>query len=525
MQLAEIRGLDGPNLFMLGPAIKVEIILEAAETRDMLKSRLGGGRTLLDAATRAVSWLHETANQPAPHVVTRVMDEFDHISIAFSWSRRAFAMLVGRAIFDLASGATLPTELDVRFRDALTTPAVDDHPLLVRAAQPRPIAIGVTGTNGKTTTTRLLAHLMRAAGHRTGWTSSSGIYVEGELLEEGDYSGPSGARRILEDPTLDAAVLETARGGILLRGLGYEQNDVSVFTNVSADHLDLQGVRTLKTLAEVKAVVCRVTRPDGVCVLNADDKLVMAATADVPARRTLITRTEDSAEINRHLQHGSTVIIGSADAIIIRTTGTDDIRIDYASMPLTHAGRAIHMVENAMCAIGAALGAGLTIDQIRSGLSSFENDPTHNPGRMNIYSCGGVTVILDFAHNEIGLKHLLEFGRGDVRNGGRLISIIGTAGDRNDVSLHQIGRIAADLSDVVIAKGTRKYLRGRSLDELMAFYRGGAMEGRKVDYRESADEISALELALEIGKPGDAVAMMVHEQVPALVELLEVRSR
>jgi cyanophycin synthetase len=144
---------------------------------------------------------------------------------------------------------------------------------------------------------------------------------------------------------------------------------------------------------------------------------------------------------------------------------------------------------------------------------------------MNIYSCGGVTVILDFAHNETGLKHLLEFGRGDVRNGCRLISIIGTAGDRNDVSLRQIGRIAADLSDIVIAKGTRKYLRGRSLDELMAFYRGGAMEGRKVDYRESADEISALELALEIGKPGDAVAMMVHEQVPALVELLEARSR
>jgi cyanophycin synthetase len=122
------------------------------------------------------------------------------------------------------------------------------------------------------------------------------------------------------------------------------------------------------------------------------------------------------------------------------------------------------MVENAMCAIGAALGAGLSPDQIRQGMASFENDAAHNPGRLNIYSCDGVTVVLDFAHNEIGLTHLIQFGRGDIRGDGRLISIIGTAGDRNDVSLKAIGRIAAEQSDIVIAKGTATYLRGRTLD-------------------------------------------------------------
>jgi cyanophycin synthetase len=157
-------------------------------------------------------------------------------------------------------------------------------------------------------------------------------------------------------------------------------------------------------------------------------------------------------------------------------------------------------------------------------MTSFENDAAHNPGRMNIYTCDGVTVVLDFAHNEIGLKHLIEFGRGDVQGNGRLISIIGTAGDRNDVSLKAIGRIATELSDIVIAKGTEKYLRGRTLEELMAIYRSGAMAHADREYRETRDEVSALELALQICRPGDVVVMMVHEQVPELVKLLESRS-
>jgi cyanophycin synthetase len=525
MQLAEIRELDGPNLFMLEPAIKVEIVFESGDSRDVLRARFGGGSTLPEAARRVVEWLYQEGGQPAPRVVTRIMDDFDHISIAFSWTRRRFALLVGQAIFDLASGSRLADDLASRLRDALEIESADDQPLVVRDDQHNALVFGVTGTNGKTTTTRLIAHLLRTAGLRTGWTSSSGIYIEGELIEDGDYSGPSGARRVLEDSTLEAAVLETARGGILLRGLGYEHNDVSVFTNISEDHLDLQGVRTLSTLAEVKAVVCRVTKPEGVCVVNADDPLVMKATANVNARRTFVTRDENSPLAIEHLRQRGTVIVGTDEAVVVKSDGKADVRFEYVSMPMTHYGRAFHMVENAMCAIGAALGAGLSADQLRPGLSSFENDPTHNPGRMNVYSCDGVTVILDFAHNETGLKYLLEFGRGDVENGGRLISIIGTAGDRTDGSLRKIGQIASDLSDLVIAKGTKKYLRGRTPAELMAIYRSGAMDNPAVEYREAADELSALELALELGRPGDAIAMMVHEQVPALVDLLESRSR
>src|SRR5690606_22536289 len=158
-----------------------------------------------------------------------------------------------------------------------------NRPELVTDDQRKIPAIGVTGTNGKTTTTRLLSHIIRCSGQVVGWCSSSGVYIDGDLVLDGDYTGPSGARRVLEDPRVDVAVLETARGGILLRGLGYESNDVGVMLNVSADHLDMQGVETIETLAEAKSVVVRVTKASGVVVLNADDPLVAAQRGHVKA--------------------------------------------------------------------------------------------------------------------------------------------------------------------------------------------------------------------------------------------------
>src|SRR5688572_11877573 len=200
MKLAEIRDLDGPNLFMLEPALKVEVVLEQGESRKDLIARLGGGTDVTAAAKRAVGWLHDEAGESNPKVVTRIMDDLDHISIAFGWSKRAFALMAGQALYDLAAGMKLSDQLAADLRSAAEAHAADDRPMLVRDGDRTAIAISVTGTNGKTTTTRLTAHLMRTAGYRTGWNSSSGIYVEGELVEDGDYSGPSGARRILEDP-------------------------------------------------------------------------------------------------------------------------------------------------------------------------------------------------------------------------------------------------------------------------------------------------------------------------------------
>jgi cyanophycin synthetase len=362
---------------------------------------------------------------------------------------------------------------------------------------------------------------MQSAGYRTGWNSSSGIYIDGEEIEAGDYSGPSGARRILDDPSVQAAVLETARGGILLRGLGYAHNDVSVFTNVSADHLGLQGVLTLETMAEVKAVVCKVTRPGGVAVVNADDPLVMAATNAIAAPRTLVTQRPDNLLVMEHMTAGGTTIIADEREIVVRRGETVAARFSLDEIPMTYAGRARHMVENAMCAIGAALGAGLGLAQIRSGLRTFQNDAAGNLGRMNIYRSNDVTFVLDFAHNEAGITHLVDFGRRLLDGDGRLISIIGTAGDRTEASLKAIGRIAAEASDIVIAHGTVKYLRGRTLDELLGLYRSGVELHPETEYHESETELTGLEDAITLARPGDVIVMMAHEFLPQLTSRLK----
>src|SRR6476620_242418 len=312
MKLAESGDLDGPNVLMRLPAIKVELILEPGDTEEMIARRLAPGVPDLNSATQLffLQYCHPHG-QHIPPFVWRRMDEPDHLSIAFAWTRRRFGMALGQLIVDTIEGV-VDDNIHAHLQHFLDSDAADEFPTLVRDAERSAIAIAVTGTNGKTTTTRLTAHMMQTAGYRTGWNSSSGIYVDGEEIEAGDYSGPSGARTVLEDPSVQAAVLETARGGILLRGLGYEHNDVSVFTNVSADHLDLQGVRTLETLAEVKAVVCKVTLSQGVAVVNADDPLVMAATADIVAQRTLFSQRPDNEAIAAHLAAGGRTILVDA---------------------------------------------------------------------------------------------------------------------------------------------------------------------------------------------------------------------
>jgi cyanophycin synthetase len=516
MKLVEIRDLDGPNLFMLEPAIKVEIQLEDGEAQSEIARRLDSDYSDLRAA--AESFLARAGH--ASVVVSRRMDSPGHISIAFSWRSRAKALDVAGQM-----AAAMLSVVDDNIPGCITeltvSGGVADMPECLPDSQRSAIAIAVTGTNGKTTTTRLTAHLMQSAGYRTGWNSSSGIYIDGEEIEAGDYSGPSGARRILDDPSVQAAVLETARGGILLRGLGYAHNDVSVFTNVSADHLGLQGVLTLETMAEVKAVVCKVTRPGGVAVVNADDPLVMAATNAIAAPRTLVTQRPDNLLVMEHMTAGGTTIIADEREIVVRRGETVAARFILDEIPMTYAGRARHMVENAMCAIGAALGVGLGLAQIRSGLRTFQNDAAGNLGRMNIYRSNDVTFVLDFAHNEAGITHLVDFGRRLLDGDGRLISIIGTAGDRTEASLKAIGRIAAEASDIVIAHGTVKYLRGRTLDELLGLYRSGVELHPETEYHESETELTGLEDAITLARPGDVIVMMAHEFLPQLTSRLK----
>jgi cyanophycin synthetase len=266
-------------------------------------------------------------------------------------------------------------------------------------------------------------------------------------------------------------------------------------------------------LAWAKGVITRITRPDGYAVLNAADPLVMQATSDIRAQKFLVSRDPDSVLGKEHGGEGGLVMTVVDGVMTLIETGIPTPILPVDEIPITSGGVAGFMVENALFAAAAALAAGATLSQVRDGLRTFKNTPEMNPGRLNIFELDGKKVIVDFAHNEAGLAALLDFARSICPPDNRLITIIGTAGDRTDASLVEIGRLATEGADFVIAKSTHRYLRGRSADELMARYLQGIKAGRDVPYETSDDELSAVERALEIAKPGDVIAVMAHEYV------------
>jgi cyanophycin synthetase len=372
--------------------------------------------------------------------------------------------------------------------------------------------IAITGTNGKTTTTRILAHILRGTGRKVGLTSTVGVFIEGECVLEGDYTGPAGAWRVLEEPGLDIAVLETARGGLLLRGMACESNDVSVMTNVTGDHLGMHGIHTVEGLAAVKSVVLHTTRPSGWTVLNADDPVVRGQAAGLPATIIWVTQDPENRTVAAHLLTGGTAILAENGWLVVTEASKRTRVLPFADVPITHGGRARHMIENVLCATGAAVALEIDPADIARALRTFGADESDNVGRLHVYSVQGATVILDYAHNEVGLTHLLQLAGSYRGEDGRLISIIGTAGDRTDDALREIGRLAAKASDEVIIKETRRYLRGRpSVESMTALYEEGLRAGGDPPHVVATDEPTALTIALEQLRPGDVVAMMCIE--------------
>ena len=537
MQLVEIRDLDGPNLYLRQPAMKIELSVEDGDLSDEALRRLrrsfeayGNGEDETSGDIAAVAegllevsrGLHRRAGQPAPESHWEEMETPGHLAIAFSWEHRRFARRVAEITGGVATGEAPDASMAIEQLAAImqTPEESDDRPLLVRDRDRNVPIVGITGTNGKTTTTRLVSHILRAAGRSVGWSSSTGVYINGDEVLEGDFTGPQGARRVLQEPGIDVAVLETARGGILLRGLAYESNDVSVFINVSGDHLDLQGVRTVEGLARVKATVTNVTRASGRAILNAQDPLVRGSASGIKASILLFSQDDRLPAVVAHIGSGGMALVVRDGDIILAHGDVEERVAAVADVPMTFGGRAPHMVENALAGAAACLALGLTPEDVRSGLLSFRNAPDQNAGRLNVYDVNGVTVIADYAHNEAGLTQLLAFAEHFRGDGGRLLSIIGTAGDRTDETLAALGRLAAERSSRVIVKRTTRYLRGRPPGEMEEhFYAGLAAGG--LDPEEPADtEIAALDRLLDDARRGDVIAMMCIEQVKEVPEHL-----
>jgi cyanophycin synthetase len=349
-----------------------------------------------------------------------------------------------------------------------------------------------------------------------GWSSTDGIFVDGVLVEAGDYSGPSGAGRVLAHPEVQLAVTETARGGILLRGIGVQANDVSVVTNVTADHLGLHGIETLDQLAEVKSVVARITKPSGWAVLNGDDPRVLAMRSVTKAKPWVFSRDPDSPAVRAVLTEGgraTTVIDGWLS--VLEPGADPDPLVETADIPMTLAGLSRFNVENALAAASAALAVGLPRAAVVEGLRTFRPDPAHNPGRMNLFTVpvtgGEVTVVLDLAHNEAGLEALLEVMSGVRRSGARLLLGLGAVGDRTDDVLMSLGELAARDADLVVVVHKAGYLRGRTPEELGALFDDGAAKVGVAPLASYPGEVAGLEALVTHAEPGDVVGLMCHE--------------
>jgi cyanophycin synthetase len=368
--------------------------------------------------------------------------------------------------------------------------------------------ISVTGTNGKTTTVRLCAHIMRMAGYSVGMTTTDGIYIKGRLIAEGDMSGPYSAGVVLRDPTIDCAVFETARGGLLRDGLGYKSADVGVILNVGEDHIGIGEIRDVYDLAHLKSLVAEVVRPGGHSVLNADDPLCVEMAERCTERVVFFTMSPMNRAAQRHLDRGGTAVIYQNGYITLADNDTVRPVVRAADVPITMEGRATFNIANALAATAAAWAMGRTIDQIREGLISFFPSPSHMLGRMNLVPVGPFWVMIDYAHNPEAYEALVGYLRKTEH--ARITVVMNAVGDRRDRDIVAMATAVSRACQRAFLYEDPAYLRGRTPGEIIELLRqgfsGGGMSPEAVDV--IADEEAAIRKALETAQTDELVVIM-----------------
>jgi cyanophycin synthetase len=526
--LVELRVLEGPNLYFPRAAIKLtldvsslaaapeEVALRFAQRIGLRNARPGAAETGFRQrfAARAVARLVRAiaSESGTSRLAVRVRPTHDphQLVAAFPWRRRERGQAMGRAVA-LVLDSLLSCDIDVAVSRAASTVSASAPGPAPHTIVPRIPVVAVTGTNGKTTTSRMIAHIARTDGRLVGWSNTDGIYVDGVQVEAGDYSGPSGAGRILANPAVELAVTETARGGILLKGIGLTRNDVSVVTNVTADHLGQQGIETVDQLAEVKSVVPWITRPGGWAVLNGDDPRVYAMRNITKAQPWVFSRDADSPAIRETLSEGgraTTVIDGWI--CVLRPGADADPLVELVDVPMTLAGLSRFNVENTLAAASAAFAIGISREVVVAGLTTFLPDAEHNPGRMNTFSIGRVSIVVDLAHNEAGLEALMEILIGIRPPGGRLLLGLGAVGDRTDELIDKLGEIGARDADEVAIGHKSRYLRGRTTQGIEELMRAGAARVGVTEVPSYPTEVACLAALVGRAQPGDVVGLMCH---------------
>jgi cyanophycin synthetase len=554
VELLDSRRLTGPNVLADEPAAVIDVRVAASDIDPLIAAWRAQARRMLDAVGWTEARLGErrvgggvslgfTAPADALYAATDLNDwAFEAASAVLGGAREPALdadarQLVGAIeresnprLLELAGAAAargLPALMDddefsIGFGRSSRTWPVGELPPPDRVPwdELASIPVGlVTGTNGKTTTVRLAASMARAAGLRTGLSSTDQIAVDDDVLDHGDYSGPGGARSVLRDQRVDIAVLETARGGLLRRGTAMTRASAVAVTNIAADHLDDFGVPDLEALADIKWLVTRVLGPEGRAVLNAEDPLLVRRAAALEGPIVWFALDPEQPVLAQHRGAGG-AFCTVVDGWIVRGEGDDITRLaPIAETPITLGGAARHNVANCLAAAGLANALGVPDDAIATALRTTRDSA--NPGRCNLFDVAGTRVLVDFAHNPHGVAALgsvVEF-----LGTGRRVLILGQAGDRGDEAIRSLALAAWGLApDEIVIKEMGHYARGREPGEVPGILRdalvGAGADPKNVHHE--AEEVDAVRTAIELAGPGGLVIALVHEDVEAVVSLV-----
>jgi cyanophycin synthetase len=376
--------------------------------------------------------------------------------------------------------------------------------------------IAVTGSNGKTTTTRLIAHIMHTASYQVGYTTSDGIYVQNEMIDKGDTTGPFSAQMVLRNPNVQIAILETARGGIVRAGLGFKQCDVAVVTNVQNDHLGISDIETMEELARVKEVIVQAVKSNGVAVLNADNAYTLQMGLTAKCEVAWFTTVAKNPNLSNSENDFLYVELGK----VYYQQGTDTTYIvDVNDIPITFNGTLGFMTQNALAAILACLKFGVEPALIVKGVSSFYPGEAQTPGRMNIYQFKHGQVMVDFAHNPEGFSGIASFLKANKAD--YKVGIIVATGDRKAEDIKQLGRISANMFDHVLIHQV-KFLRGQTADHLVSLLvEGMKQENPNISWQRVPDEAEPLLFALEMNKPENSIIVALSDVLDEPAQLMK----
>lgn len=381
--------------------------------------------------------------------------------------------------------------------------------------------VTVTGTNGKTTTTRLIWHTLSLMGLKVGMTSTSGIYIGDKCIQKGDTTGPVSASLILSNKEVEAAVLETARGGIVRKGLGYDLADVGVLINISDDHLGIDGINTLEELADTKALVLEAIKPEGYAVINADDRMTPHIMKRLKSNSIMFSKSVSNPLFKKHCKNPDNIGTYVKDSYVwVINAGKRVPLISLEDIPITFGGLVECNIENSLAAISALVGLNVPMDIIKQGMSTFQADEVSNPGRFNMYDMGNFKVMVDYSHNIAGYSAVVNFFQRIKAK--RLVGIIGMPGDRQDTNIKEVGELCGRSFDKIYIKEDID-LRGRKRGEVAKLFEdsilstGAKRENVEIIYKET----DALEKAMLDAQPGDLIALFYEEFEPARQVILK----